>query len=140
MTWECYKNLECFVIWKEVKILSRRPYGNKQENFKNFMQCSQYHSGDYNCVTQRGVTGGPQATSGPRQLVTRPAKLFVNFLLVTTSSFIFFDAKDLKKYSDSHLVHCFTYECHHDIDFKTPPYNISYKGKNYQIQYVAGAN
>jgi hypothetical protein len=49
-----------------------------------------------NGVNQRGPTGGPRGTSGPRQLVTRPAKLFLNLFLVTTSSFIFFTPKDLK--------------------------------------------
>jgi hypothetical protein len=48
-------------------------------------------------VNQRGPAGGPRATSGQRPLVIRPAKLFVNLLLVTTSSFIFFTPKDLKK-------------------------------------------
>jgi hypothetical protein len=42
-------------------------------------------------------TGGPQATSGPRPLVTRLAKLFVNLLQITTSSFILFTAKDMRK-------------------------------------------
>jgi hypothetical protein len=41
-------------------------------------------------LSHRGSTGGPRATSGPRPLIARPAKLFVNLLLVTTSSFIFF--------------------------------------------------
>jgi hypothetical protein len=37
-------------------------------------------------LSQHGETGGPRATTGPRQLVTR--KLFVNFLLLNTSSSI----------------------------------------------------
>jgi hypothetical protein len=50
-------------------------------------------------INQRGKTGVLRATSGPRSLVTRSAKLFVNLLPVTTSSFIFFIPKDLKKES-----------------------------------------
>jgi hypothetical protein len=38
---------------------------------------------------QRGLFGGPRATSGLSPLVTRPAKVFVYLLLVITSSFIF---------------------------------------------------
>jgi hypothetical protein len=34
-------------------------------------------------LQQLGQTGDPRPFSGPRPLVTRPAKLFVNFLLVT---------------------------------------------------------
>jgi hypothetical protein len=30
-------------------------------------------------LRQRGPTGGPRATSGPRPLVTRPSKLFVTY-------------------------------------------------------------
>jgi hypothetical protein len=41
---------------------------------------------DVNRLMQRSPTAGPQATSGLRPL----AKLFVNLLLVTTSSFIYF--------------------------------------------------
>jgi hypothetical protein len=52
---------------------------------------------------QRVQTGGPRATSGPRPLVTRPAKLFVNLLLVNKSSFILFRPKDLKS-RDSYIV------------------------------------
>jgi hypothetical protein len=48
-------------------------------------------------LEQCDPTGGPWATTGPRPLVARPAKLFVNLLLVTTSSFIFFAPKDVKK-------------------------------------------
>jgi hypothetical protein len=40
-------------------------------------------------LNQRGTTGDQRATPGPRQIVTRPAKLFINVLLVKTSSFIF---------------------------------------------------
>jgi hypothetical protein len=45
---------------------------------------------------KRGLTRGLRAISGPRPLVTSPTKLFVNFLLVT-SSFIFFIQKAVKK-------------------------------------------
>jgi hypothetical protein len=47
-----------------------------------------------NCLSQRGPT------SGPRPLVTRHTKLFVNLLIVTTSSVTFFTPKDLKKNRD----------------------------------------
>jgi hypothetical protein len=50
----------------------------------------------YDAGNQRDLTGGQRATSGQRQFVTRPAELFVNLLLVTTSSFILFTPKDLK--------------------------------------------
>jgi hypothetical protein len=53
---------------------------------------------------QCGQTGGPRATSSPRLLVTRPAKLSVNLLPVTTSSFILFTPKDLKKIVTSRLL------------------------------------
>jgi hypothetical protein len=52
------------------------------------------------------------ATSGPRPLVTRPAKLFVNLLLVATSSFIFFTPKNLKENHDSYLICYFMHKCH----------------------------
>jgi hypothetical protein len=38
----------------------------------------------------------PAGHIGPRPIVIRPAKLFVNLLLVTTSSFILFYSKDCK--------------------------------------------
>jgi hypothetical protein len=69
---------------------------------------------NFNNVHQLSPTGSPQVTAGTRPLVTRP-KLFVNLLLVTTSSFIFFvTLKDLggKKNCDSYLVCCFMYKCH----------------------------
>jgi hypothetical protein len=50
-------------------------------------------------LDQRGTTGGPQATCCPRPLESRLAKLFVNFLLVTTSSFIFFYSEGFEKKS-----------------------------------------
>jgi hypothetical protein len=45
-------------------------------------------------LTQWHPTDGPRATSGLRPLVTKSVKLFVNLLLVTTSSFILFTPKD----------------------------------------------
>jgi hypothetical protein len=51
----------------------------------------------YYCLHQRDPTGGPRATSGPRPLVTRTAKVFVDLLLVTKSPFISFTPEDLKK-------------------------------------------
>jgi hypothetical protein len=53
--------------------------------------------GSYVYKDQRDPTGGPQVISGPKLLVIRPAKLFVNLFLFTTSLFIFFTLKDLKK-------------------------------------------
>jgi hypothetical protein len=53
-----------------------------------------------NSLTQRDRTGGPRATSGPRQLVTTPAELVVICLLVTAFRFImylFIALKDLEK-------------------------------------------
>jgi hypothetical protein len=50
-----------------------------------------------NALRQRHPTGGPRTASDLRQFVTRAAKLFVNLLPVTTSSFIFFILKDLKE-------------------------------------------
>jgi hypothetical protein len=55
-------------------------------------------------LQQRAPPGAPRATSGPRQIVTRSAKLFANLLLVTTSSFIFFFPKHLKKSFLSRLL------------------------------------
>jgi hypothetical protein len=46
-------------------------------------------------LVERGQTGVPRAISHRRLLVTRLAKLSVNLLLVTTSSF-FLTLKDLK--------------------------------------------
>jgi hypothetical protein len=49
-------------------------------------------------IYQRGATGGLRAaTSAPRPVITMSAKLFVNLLRVTTSSFILFTPKDLQK-------------------------------------------
>jgi hypothetical protein len=48
---------------------------------------------------QRGPAGGLRVTSGPRLLVTRPAKLFVDLLLVTTSSFYFLHSEGYEKKS-----------------------------------------
>jgi hypothetical protein len=47
-----------------------------------------------NSLRRRGQTGGPQATSGSKPLVTKPAKLFVNLLQVITRSFTLFAPKD----------------------------------------------
>lgn len=47
-------------------------------------------------VDQRGLIGRVRATSGPRPLVTTPAKWFLNLLVVITSLFIFFTPKDPK--------------------------------------------
>jgi hypothetical protein len=58
---------------------------------------------DFNLTLECGPTGGLRATSGPRPLVTKPAKLFFNVLLVPGSSFIFFARKDFRKESDSYL-------------------------------------
>jgi hypothetical protein len=55
-----------------------------------------------NTLYQRGQTGGSRATSGPRPLITRPAKLFVNLLLATISSFFLFQI--ILKNLDSYLV------------------------------------
>jgi hypothetical protein len=46
---------------------------------------------------QCGATGGPRDIADPRALVARPAKLFVNSLLVVTRSFILLTLKDLKR-------------------------------------------
>jgi hypothetical protein len=75
----------------------------------SFLQCILHI---FHSLYQRCPTGGPQATLGPRLLVNRQAKLFVNLLLVATSSFISFSPNDLKKNLDSYLVCCFTYKCH----------------------------
>jgi hypothetical protein len=48
----------------------------------------------YNDVQHHGPSGGLRATSSLLPLVTRPMNLFVNLLLVTTSSFIFYTMKD----------------------------------------------
>jgi hypothetical protein len=48
-------------------------------------------------LKQRGPTGGQWAISALRPLVTRHANLFVNLLLVSESSFIFFIQKGLKQ-------------------------------------------
>jgi hypothetical protein len=44
-------------------------------------------------LIQRGETGGPRATSRPKPRVNT-AQIFVNFLLVTTSAFLFFVPND----------------------------------------------
>jgi hypothetical protein len=69
---------------------------------------------------QHGPTGSSRAASDLRPLVTRHMKLFVNLLLVTISSFIFFSPKDLKSHA-SYLICCFTYSDTHATDFKTLP-------------------
>jgi hypothetical protein len=52
------------------------------------------NTGLYNDVQQHGRSGGLRATSSLLPLVTRPMNLFVNVLLVTTSSFILYTMKD----------------------------------------------
>jgi hypothetical protein len=57
---------------------------------------------------QHGPTAGRRASFGPKQLLTRPAKVYI-----TLSSFMLFTRKDLKNIRDSYLVCCFsTYKCH----------------------------
>jgi hypothetical protein len=63
---------------------------------------------------QRGTTGGTRATSGPRPLVIRADTLFVNLLLVTTSSYIFFIQK-----SRCLSLCYFTYKCHTLLAWKS---------------------
>jgi hypothetical protein len=48
-------------------------------------------------LEQRDQITGPRAIFGPRPLLTRTAKLLVNMILATTTSFIFFTLKGLKK-------------------------------------------
>jgi hypothetical protein len=81
-------------------------------------------------VEQGGQTDDPQATSGPRPLVTRPAKLFVNLLLVTISSFVFFTPKDVKKIVILISSAALRTSATHATDFKTLPQNVSFPGKN----------
>jgi hypothetical protein len=45
---------------------------------------------------QCGPAGGPRATSTPKTIETRPIKLFINSLPVTTSSFILFSLNGMK--------------------------------------------
>jgi hypothetical protein len=72
-------------------------------------------------VDQRCPTGGPRATSGLRPLVTIPVTLFVNLLLVSTNSFIFFTLKDLKKIVVLILPAALRTSATHAIDFKNLP-------------------
>jgi hypothetical protein len=48
-------------------------------------------------LCQCGPTGGPRATSGSRPRVAKTARLFVNLMLVTITSFIFFMPEELNK-------------------------------------------
>jgi hypothetical protein len=54
-------------------------------------------------LMQRDQTSGPRATSGPRPLVTRPDKLFVNFSQLLQAQFFLFSV-GFKKNRDSYLV------------------------------------
>jgi hypothetical protein len=54
---------------------------------------------------------GPRSTSGPRQLVTRRANLFMNLLLVTTSLVYFHHFEGFKN-CDSCFICCFMYACY----------------------------
>jgi hypothetical protein len=69
-------------------------------------------------VQHCGKTGGPRATYGPIPLVTRPEKLFVNVLLVTTSLLLYskgFEEKIVILISSAALRTSAT----HAIDFET---------------------
>jgi hypothetical protein len=68
------------------------------------------HSGQPTLVELRQA-GGPRATPGLRPLVTRPAKVSINLLVITTSSCALFPPKDLKN-RDSYLTCCFMFKCH----------------------------
>jgi hypothetical protein len=60
--------------------------------------------GSYHVLEQRGKTGGPGVTSGPRPLVTMPAKLFVIYCkLLQACSFPLF-RRIKKKQFLSHLL------------------------------------
>jgi hypothetical protein len=78
-------------------------------------------------------------TTGPRPLVTRSAKLFVNLLLITTITFISFIRKDLK-ISDSSLVFCLLCKCYSSYWLQNSTENLNFPGKNFQIHTAAGAN
>jgi hypothetical protein len=72
-------------------------------------------------LCQRGPTGGPRVTSGPRPLVTRPAKLFVNLLLVTSSLFsLFRRIWKISRFLPRLLLYVGT-SATHVTDFKTQP-------------------
>jgi hypothetical protein len=65
-----------------------------------------------------GEIGGPRATSGPRSLVTNPAKLLLYLLLlIITNSYIFFVLNDLN-YRYSSIIYCFC--CHTCYWLKNP--------------------
>jgi hypothetical protein len=92
----------------------------------------------FHSVYQCDPTGGSRATSGPRPLVTRPANLFVDLLL---QPHLFSSLRRIGKnivilISSAALRTSAT----HATDFKTLPFNVSFSGKNCQIQTVAGAN
>jgi hypothetical protein len=48
------------------------------------------------CIDQCDPANGPRATAGPRPLVTKPAKLVVNLLPVTTSRLFYLTPRALK--------------------------------------------
>jgi hypothetical protein len=68
-----------------------------------------------------GQTGGPRASSGSRPLVTRSVKLFVNLLLVTTVSYIFFTPNELKSVISISPSALRTSATHATTDLKTLP-------------------
>jgi hypothetical protein len=71
--------------------------------------------------TERSIIGGPQATCGPRPLVIKSSKLFINLLLATTSTFIFLSPKVLKNIVILISSTCFRTSTTYDIDLKTLP-------------------
>lgn len=72
------------------KIYWKINVGSKQQKLNFYKQSS-------NVLGLSWPIGGQWATSGPRLLVTRSVKLFVNELLLTTDSLILFTTKDLRK-------------------------------------------
>jgi hypothetical protein len=81
-------------------------------------------------LDQRDAIGGPGSTSGPRHPVTTPAKLFVNSLQVSVSSFIFFTPKDLKRWLFRLLLYIYSYVSHVLLTLK--PYS--------KVHYFPGQN
>jgi hypothetical protein len=95
---------------------------NKEDQHRHLRRCENLksHTNSVKVLDRRGPTDGTRATSDPRQPVTRPEKLFVNLLLVTTSSFIFFALKDLKKKNMIRVSSAaLRTSATHDIDFRT---------------------
>jgi hypothetical protein len=45
-------------------------------------------------LKKRGSAGGLEATSAPRPILNRPAKLFINLLLLTTSALVLFSLRN----------------------------------------------